>query len=501
MAHFTPRVADNNAPALPPFKHSYAALPPHFFSVTEASPVAGPHLIRLNGPLAGELGLDPAYLRSSDGVAMLAGNAFPPTAKPIAMAYAGHQFGGFVPQLGDGRALLIGELIDRNGRRRDIQLKGSGPTRFSRNGDGRAGIGPVLREYLVSEAMYALGVPTTRSLAAVLTGEQVYRERALPGAVLTRVAASHIRIGTFQYFAARSDADGLRALADYAIDRHYPELRNAEQPYAAFLRAVVAAQARLVAQWMLIGFIHGVMNTDNMTISGETIDYGPCAFMENYDPATVFSSIDQGGRYAYANQPGIAVWNLARLAEALLPILHADIDEAVKLGEAAIRTFQGHYEAAFHAGLRRKIGLSTSQEGDIALLTDLFDRMRHNQADFTLTFRALAHDVERDGQARAQFINVTGMDEWQISWRKRLAREPGGPEAARELILSTNPKYIARNHRVEEAIDAATDNNDFAPFERLLSVVSRPFDEQPENEAYADPPTSDQRVLRTFCGT
>lgn len=494
----------NTSPAPPAFENTYAELPERFYARPDASLVSAPKLIQLNEALAGELGIDPDFLRSDDGVAMLAGNRFPDTSRPIAQAYAGHQFGNFVPQLGDGRALLIGEVIDRNGRRRDIQLKGSGPTRFSRNGDGRAALGPVLREYIVGEAFAALGIPTTRALAAVLTGEQVYRETRLPGAVFARVAASHIRVGTFQYLAARGDVEGLRALADYAIDRHYPEARTEDQPYVAFLRGVVARQAELIARWLLVGFIHGVMNTDNMTVSGETIDYGPCAFMEAYNPATVFSSIDQGGRYAYANQPGIAVWNLARLAEALLPILHDDIDEAVKLGEAAIRTFQGRYEAAFHNGLRRKIGLSTAEDGDIPLLTDLFERMTRNRADFTLTFRQLCHDTDAatgEGRARSLFANLAEFDDWTIRWRERLAREPSGADGAAKLMLATNPKYIPRNHRVEEVIQAAVERSDFQPFERLLGVVSKPFDEQPENEAYATPARDDEQVLRTFCGT
>ncbi len=357
-------------PAPPRFENSYADLPERFYARTEPNAVAAPKLIMLNEPLANDLGLDPAFLRSNAGVAMLAGNAFPESASPIAMAYAGHQFGNFVPQLGDGRALLVGEAIDKSGIRRDLQLKGSGPTVFSRNGDGRAAMGPVLREYIVSEAMHALGIPTTRSLAAVLTGESVYRETKLPGAVLTRVAASHIRIGTFQFFAARGDVDGVRELAEYAIARHYPALKNHNTPYVAFLEAVIARQAALMAQWMLVGFIHGVMNTDNMSISGETIDYGPCAFMDAYHPNTVFSSIDQFGRYAYGNQPGIAVWNLARLAEALLPLLHADRDEAVKLAEGALKGFQDAYHAVFHPGLRRKIGLTTEEEADLQLVSD-----------------------------------------------------------------------------------------------------------------------------------
>ena len=496
----SPHGRKNNA--APRFENSYAALPARFHQRAAPNPVDAPRLIKVNDTLAADLGIDPDFLRSADGLEMLAGNRFPESAEPIAMAYAGHQFGSFVPQLGDGRALLVGEVLDRNGRRRDIQLKGSGPTRFSRNGDGRAAIGPVLREYIVSEAMHAMRIPTTRALAAVTTGEKVYRERALPGAVFARVASSHIRIGTFQFFAAREDTEGLRTLADYAIERHYPEARNDEQPYLAFLTGVVERQARLVAQWMLVGFIHGVMNTDNMSISGETIDYGPCAFMDAYNAGTVFSSIDQGGRYAYANQPGIAVWNLARLAETLLPLLADDLDKAVELAEAAVKTFQGHYSTAFHTGLRQKIGLTSSEAGDIPLIADLFERMARNQVDFTKLFRTLARNVDGDpGIARDLFANPADFDAWLPKWLERLEREPAGQPAIKGVMLTSNPKYIPRNHRVEEAIAAAVEHGDFAPFERLNAILSRPFDEQPEHEAYAAPPREDERVLRTFCGT
>lgn len=488
-------------PQPPHFDNSYAALPERFFQRPPASPVARPKLVRLNVALARELGLDPDWLESDDGVAMLAGNRFPDGAAPIAQAYAGHQFGNFVPQLGDGRALLVGEVVGRDGARRDIQLKGSGPTRFSRNGDGRAALGPVLREYIVGEAMAALGIPTTRTLAAVTTGEPVHRETKLPGAVLARVAASHIRVGTFQFFAARNDVEALKALADHALARHYPELAGQERPYPALLEAVVARQARLVAGWMQVGFIHGVMNTDNTTVSGETIDYGPCAFMDEYHPATVFSSIDQFGRYAYANQPGIALWNLARLAEALLPLLHDDEEEAVKLARAALATFQKQYEAAFHGGLRRKLGLTTVEADDIPLLSDLFDAMAKNRADFTLTFRGLADEAAGRGRTRELFADPVAFDTWAARWRDRLEREPEDADARRARMLAANPKYIPRNHRVEEAIRAAVEREDFGPFETLLEVTGRPYDEQPDHEAYATPPRDEERVLQTFCGT
>src|SRR5690349_2547878 len=364
-----------------PFQNSYAALPANFFARVAPTPVAAPRLVKLNRPLAVHLGLDPDLLDSPEGAEILSGKRLPDGAEPIAMAYAGHQFGHFVPQLGDGRAILLGEVIDKDGVRRDIQLKGSGQTPFSRRGDGRAALGPVLREYIVSEAMAALDVSTTRTLAAVMTGEPVYRETALPGAVLTRVAASHIRVGTFQYFAARGDGEAVRLLADYTIRRHYPEAAEARQPYRALLAAVVARQAELVARWLLIGFIHGVMNTDNTSVAGETIDYGPCAFMDSYDPATVFSSIDHFGRYAYGNQPRIAQWNLARLAETLLPILGGDEDERLEAAKESLAAFGPFFHTAYVAGLRRKIGLATEGEEDGALIQDLLDRMAQNGAD------------------------------------------------------------------------------------------------------------------------
>jgi uncharacterized protein YdiU (UPF0061 family) len=414
------------------------------------------------------------------------------------MAYAGHQFGQFVPQLGDGRAILLGEVIDKDGVRRDIQLKGSGPTPFSRRGDGRAALGPVLREYIVSEAMFALGIPTTRSLAAVTSGERVQRETMLPGAVLTRVAASHIRVGTFQFFAARGETDGVRALADHVIARHYPDRGLAERPYHALLERVVARQAELVARWLLVGFIHGVMNTDNCSISGETIDYGPCAFMDEYNPAQVFSSIDEMGRYAYANQPRIALWNLTRLAECLLPLFSDDNDKAIEQAQFILGDFAEKFTTAYQAGLRKKIGLFTARDGDEALVQDLLDTMTKNQADFTLTFRRLS-DGDDDG-VRAQFTDPTAFDEWAKRWRQRLADEPQSSAERQAAMRAVNPAFIPRNHRVEAVIAAAV-NNDYAPFEELLAVLSKPFEDQPDFAAYAEPPLPDQRVLKTFCGT
>lgn len=489
----------------PRFQHTYAAdLPERLYARTDSSPVSTPRLLELNETLATELGLDISWLRSPDGIEMLAGNRFSAEVRPIAQAYAGHQFGNFVPQLGDGRAVLVGELLDTAGQLRDVQLKGSGPTRFSRNGDGRAALGPMMREYIVSEAMHALGIPTTRTLSLVATGEHVYRETRLPGALIARVAASHIRVGTFQYLAVREDIDGLRALADYAIARHYPDLAGSSNRYLGFLNAVVAAQAKLVAQWMLVGFIHGVLNTDNVAISGETIDYGPCAFMEAYHPATVFSSIDHQRRYAFANQPRITVWNLARLAEALLPILGSEAggdDEGFEQAKAAIGSFQARYEASFHEGIRHKIGLFTEQPDDLDLATELLDLMARNGADFTLTFRDLAHEVDGSGRVRNHFVDPTAFDGWASRWRERLVREPESAADRTARMRTVNPKYIARNHRVEAAIAAATDGGDFGPFQSLLAVLARPFDEQPDMEEYAQPPADEERVLQTFCGT
>ena len=487
-----------------PFQNTYAALPAGFFARVAPTPVASPRLIKLNRPLAIHLGLDPDRLSSPEGAEILAGKRIPDGADPIAMAYAGHQFGHFVPQLGDGRAILLGEVIDADGVRRDIQLKGSGPTPFSRRGDGRAALGPVLREYIVSEAMAALGIPTTRSLAAVVTGESVVRETLLPGAVLTRVASSHIRVGTFQYFAARGDSEGVRQLADHVISRHYPEVADAERPYHALLQGVIARQAMLVARWLLVGFIHGVMNTDNTSISGETIDYGPCAFMDQYDPGTVFSSIDEQGRYAYANQPRIALWNLTRLAECLLPLFSEDKDKAIEQAQFILGEFAEKFTTAYQAGLRQKTGLLTVRDGDEALLQDLLEAMAKNHADFTLTFRGLSEaalDADDDQKVRQLFADPAAYDEWAVRWRQRIIDEPPNPAARRTAMRSANPVFIPRNHRVEAVIQAAVNHDDFAPFEELLTVLSKPYEDQPAFAGYADPPEPHQRVLQTFCGT
>jgi uncharacterized protein YdiU (UPF0061 family) len=489
------------------FENTYARLPERFHSRLNPTPVAAPRLIKLNKELARNLGLDQDMLTSPEGVEILSGNRVAAGSEPLAIAYAGHQFGVFVPQLGDGRANLLGEVIGRDGVRYDIQLKGSGPTPFSRGGDGRAALGPVLREYIVSEAMAALGVPTTRALAAVITGEQVFRETPLPGAVLTRVAASHIRVGTFEYFAARRDTEGTRTLADYAIARHYPEVAHGKRPYRAFLEGVISRQAHLVAQWMLLGFIHGVMNTDNTSVSGETIDYGPCAFMEAYDPGTVFSSIDSQGRYAYGNQPRIALWNLTRLAESLLPLLEQEEgteEAAVTSAQEALSVFASKYDAAHTAGLRRKLGLFTERKGDLALAQDLLERMAVNRADFTLTFRRLcdaAAATEGDAGVRTLLADPAAYDTWAAAWRQRLDEEPVSAQERATAMKKMNPAFIPRNHLVEIALGAAVERQDFQPFEELLDVVSHPYEERPGLEQYATPAGPKETVRWTFCGT
>jgi serine/tyrosine/threonine adenylyltransferase len=467
-----------------PFDNSYAALPPRFYTRQVAQPVSSPRLLAFNAPLAADLGITPGD--PDEMAAIFAGNAVPDGAAPLAQVYAGHQFGGFSPQLGDGRALLLGEVVDRYGQRRDIQLKGSGQTPYSRMGDGRAWLGPVLREYLLSEAMHALGVPTTRALAAVLTGERVYREAALPGAVLTRVAASHIRVGTFQYFAARRDIEGLQALYEHTRARHYPDAQTPAQ----LLEAVIAAQARLVAKWLSIGFIHGVMNTDNTSLSGETIDYGPAAYMDTYHPVTVYSSIDAHGRYAYDNQANVIVWNMAQLATALVPLM-PDTDTAIAAFTAAINAMPALIAAERLAAFRPKLGLTGDDPADAALIDDLLALMQAGQADFTNTFRALAH-----GNARDQFTDRAAYDAWHTRWQARLAVE----DAPQARMLGANPAYIPRNHRVEAMIQAAV-AGDMAPFERLLRVLSDPFTEQPGEEDLTRPPMVHEVVAQTFCGT
>ena len=462
----------------------------------EAAP--DPQLVVLNDRLAVELGLDPASLRSPEGVGLLIGTRLPPDATPVAQAYAGHQFGGFVPRLGDGRALLLGELVDTQGRLRDLHLKGSGRTPFARGGDGLAALGPMLREYLISEAMHALGVPTTRSLSVVTTGRPVQRDDLLPGAVLARVASSHLRVGSFQYAATTGDVDLLRLLADHATARHHPAAADTDRPHLALLDAVVATQASLLAQWMLVGFVHGVMNTDNMTISGETIDYGPCAFLDAYDPTTVYSSIDHAGRYAFGNQPAVAHWNLARLAETLLPLIDPDQDRAVELALASLEAFRPQYDAAWTAGMRAKLGLA-DRAGHLAdpsrtsLITEWVSLVRSSRVDHTATYRALAAAARGDAEpVRGLFLDLPELDEWLTTW---LAHRPDA-----DLMDRTNPLYIPRNHLVEEALTAATDS-DLSPFARLLDTVTAPYDQRPGLERYTQPAPDDFGTYRTFCGT
>ncbi len=486
------------------FDNSYARLPSRFYRRHAPARVSAPALIRLNDELARWLGLDPDQLASPAGVAILAGNVAPEGAEPIALVYAGHQFGHFVPRLGDGRAVLLGEVVTPTGERRDIQLKGSGPTAFSRQGDGRAALGPVLREYIVSEAMAALGVPTTRALAAVWTGDQVFRDTVLPGAVIARVAASHIRVGTFEFFAAQRDTEALRLLADYTIARHYPDIGPHADRYGALLDGVVLRQAELMAHWLSVGFIHGVMNTDNTAISGETLDYGPCAFLDSYDPVKVFSSIDHAGRYAYGNQPRIARWNLARFAETLLPLLGAQEADAVERAEAALAGFAPAFDAAYSARMRRKIGLSTEQPGDVALLQDLLQAMAASEADFTLVFRRLADAAiseAMDVQLAAFFQDQSFFAGWAKRWRARLGVEPISVLDCQVAMQAVNPLFIPRNHQIEAAIEAAVGDSDFGPFNVLVKVLARPFESQLGFDAYAAPPSDRERVLRTFCGT
>ncbi len=519
-----------------PFEHGYAALPPRFFQPVAPTPVAAPRWLAFNDALAAELGI--ADVARDDALlALLAGNAVPQNTRPIAMAYAGHQFGQFVPQLGDGRAILLGELDDVHGRRRDVQLKGAGPTAFSRRGDGRAAIGPVLREFVVSEAMHALGVPTTRALAAVASGEHLLRDGPVPGAVLTRVAASHVRIGTFEYFAARNDLVGAQALADHVIDRLYPVLHAQDRPVLALLDHVADRQAALVARWLQVGFVHGVMNTDNVALSGETLDYGPCAFLDEYDPAKVFSSIDRGGRYAYGNQAAVMQWNLARLAEALLPLVDGDGDTAFALVRPVIEEFPARFAKHWLDGMRGKLGLVHAQPGDLDLVQDLLGLMQARGSDYTLAFRGLASMVDADEAARMRTLLAAvargddpgddtplpqvrddatdpvaralavaalpdgdGFDAWLPRWRARLAQERDDPAASVAALHVANPAVIARNHRVEAAIVAAK-QGDLAPFDGLLAAVRRPFAADADALPWMTPPTPGERVLQTFCGT
>jgi serine/tyrosine/threonine adenylyltransferase len=481
------------------FDNTYGRDLEGFYSEVNPATSPKPRLMKLNRALAIELEVDPDALASQDGLEVLAGNVIPSGALPLAQAYAGHQFGGFNPQLGDGRAILLGEVIDTNGRRRDVQFKGSGRTPFSRGGDGKAALGPVLREYLMGEAMHSLGIPTTRALAAVATGEMVHREGLLPGALLTRVAASHLRVGTFQFFAARSETDKVRQLADYAIARHYPHVSDGPTRYVEFLHAVVEAQASLIANWVLVGFIHGVMNTDNMTISGETIDYGPCAFMDSYDPETVFSSIDSNGRYAFGNQPPIGQWNLARLAETLLPLIDDDSNAAVEAATAELQHYVVRYTAHWLDGMRAKLGLRTSLDGDEDLVNDFLGLLQKQQVDYTSAFRHLSTDT---AAARELFAIPQLFDAWAERWHGRLEAEPAvAPVDRQAAMCSANPIYIARNHLVEAALASAVNDDDFAPFDKLLDVLTKPFTERPGLDEFTHPAPASFGPYRTYCGT
>jgi uncharacterized protein YdiU (UPF0061 family) len=488
------------------FDNSYARLPGRLYARVSPTKVGDPQVVKVNRPLAELLGANPVELASRASV--LVGNELPSGADPLALAYAGHQFGSFVPQLGDGRAILLGEVVGTDGQRRDIQLKGAGRTPFSRAGDGRAALGPVLREYLVSEAMAALGIPTTRALAVATTGEPVLREEALPGAVLTRVAASHLRVGTFEFFAVRDDREALVALTAHALARHYPHATGTGNDARALLSCVIDAQARLIARWMGVGFVHGVMNTDNTSISGETLDYGPCAFLDEYDPSKKFSSIDHGGRYAFGNQPRIALWNMARFAETLLGLLADDQDEALLLAKEELGRFPALFDAAHLRVLRAKLGLTEERakehSDDLALANDLLGRLAENHVDFTSFFRRLcasAADPSADDAVRSLFENPDAFSSWAEGWRRRLAAEALSPAARAASMRRANPAFIPRNHRVEEAIEAAVRRADFAPFERLGDVLARPYDDQPAHADLAAPPGPEWRGYRTFCGT
>ena len=484
------------------FDNTFAAELQGFYAPWKGAEVPDPQVVQLNAALAAELGLDASALTTPRVAAVLAGSQAPEGGAPLAQAYAGHQFGGFVPQLGDGRALLLGELIDRSGGRRDLQLKGSGRTPFSRGGDGKAVLGPVLREYLIGEAMHALGIPTTRALAAITTGERVHREGLQPGAVLARVASSHLRVGTFQFFAARGEADKVRQLADYAIRRHYPELTGAEGRYVEFLRAVGERQAVLISQWMAVGFVHGVMNTDNMTISGETLDYGPCAFIDHFDPGAVFSSIDRLGRYAYGKQPSIAQWNLARLAETLLLLFGPDEqDAAIASLTDEVEAFAARYSAAWSNVMRQKLGLR-SGVGDQALIDDLLALLYAHRVDFTLSFRGLAEALRGNRRPLDALVDDPRVwDDWLTRWVERATGGGGTSPEIADAMDRVNPLYIPRNHQVEAALQAASVESDFVPFQRLLEVLERPFERRPGLEAYEGPPPSDFGPYVTFCGT
>ena len=487
------------------FNNSYMRLPQQFYTRQAPVPVAAPEPIRINRQLAEQLGIDADWLNSDAGTKVVAGNAVPAGSEPLASVYAGHQFGGFNPQLGDGRAVLLGEVLSLEGRRFDLQLKGSGPTPYSRGGDGRSPIGPVLREYIVSEAMHRLGVPTTRALAAATTGEMVQRDRFLPGAVLARVASSHIRIGSFEYFAARRDSESLQLLSHHVIDRHYPDANKSANPILAMLEAIISQQARLMAHWQLLGFIHGVMNTDNMLVCGETVDYGPCAFMDQFNPDQVFSSIDHAGRYAYRQQPAIAHWNLSILAQALLPILDNDQERAVEQAQQAINTFPDQFLQANTQGMAHKLGLQTLEGPDTALVEDLWQLMAEHELDFTLTFRRLADLADErpgaDDSVAELFEFPDSLQPWLTRWRMRLEQESISSADRQASMYRTNPVFIPRNHLVEAAIASATDKDDLSTFNQMVDTLENPYQYRKALALFATPPEPDQVVTQTFCGT
>lgn len=485
------------------FDNSYARLPKSFFECIKPTPVKEPKLVRFNKPLANEIGLN--VIEDNDILSdIFSGNIVPEGSEPIALVYAGHQFGYFVPQLGDGRAILLGEIVNNGGCRFDIQLKGSGQTSYSRSGDGRAPLGAVIREYIISEAMHSLNIPTTRSLAIIITGELVSRETPLPGGILTRIASSHLRVGTFEYFAASDNQENLQLLADYSINRHFPNIKKSNLRYQTFLESVCDRQAALIAKWMHVGFVHGVMNSDNTSISGETIDYGPCAFMDSYDPATVFSSIDHHGRYAYGNQPNIAQWNIACLGECLLPLIHPDRNKAIGIAEEILDSFQDKFRKYWLSGMYKKIGLTQNEPEDINLLEQLLELMKENKTDYTLTFRYLSDAIENDtgnSNFEKQFLSQNKISEWLVSWRKRLKIQSASFKKIKMSMQKENPAFIPRNHRIEKAIYEAVDNNDYSYMDHLILLLNKPYQDQPNNSEYMHPPEKPDHNYQTFCGT
>ena len=485
------------------FDNSYARLPKSFFECIKPTPVKEPKLVRFNKLLANEIGLN--VIEDNDILSdIFSGNIVPEGSEPIALVYAGHQFGYFVPQLGDGRAILLGEIVNNGGCRFDIQLKGSGQTSYSRSGDGRAPLGAVIREYIISEAMHSLNIPTTRSLAIIVTGELVSRETLLPGGILTRIASSHLRVGTFEYFAASDNQENLQLLADYSINRHFPNIKKSNLRYQTFLESVCDRQAALIAKWMHVGFVHGVMNSDNTSISGETIDYGPCAFMDSYDPATVFSSIDHHGRYAYGNQPNIAQWNIACLGECLLPLIHPDRNKAIGIAEEILDSFQDKFRKYWLSGMYKKIGLTQNEPEDINLLEQLLELMKENKTDYTLTFRYLSDAIENDtgnSNFEKQFLSQNKISEWLVSWRKRLKIQSASFKKIKMSMQKENPAFIPRNHRIEKAIYEAVDNNDYSYMDHLILLLNKPYQDQPNNSEYMHPPEKPDHNYQTFCGT